>query len=95
MLNSVLGPSLQERHGGPAVCPEKDNRAVRGLEHKSFGEWLRELGLFSLEKRWLRGELFALYSSLKEGVLRWDWPLLPGNSGRMGGNGLQLCSGVA
>jgi len=38
---------------------------VKGLESKTYKEWLRSLGLFSLEKRRLRDGLVTVNNFLK------------------------------
>ncbi|NXG70607.1 GBRA5 protein, partial [Baryphthengus martii] len=67
VLCPVLGSPVQQEQENTTESPREATRMMKGLEHLSWEERLRALGLLSLEKRSLRGDLINISKSLQSG----------------------------
>ena len=69
----------------------RTTKIIRRLEHIPYEGRLREMGLFSLEKRRLQGDLTAVIQHLKQAYRKAGEGLFRrAHSNRMRGNGFKL-----
>ena len=67
---------------------------IQGMEHLSYKDRLKELGLFSLEKRRLQGDLIAAFQYLKGSYSKEGYRLFSRVcGGRTRGNGFRFKEG--
>ena len=87
--------SSYRRDVDPLECVQRrTTKMIQGMKHLPYEDRLRELGLFSLEKRRLQGDVIAALENLKGAYRKAGEGLFRGAcSNRMRGNGFKLEEG--
>ena len=90
----ALGPQYRKDMELLEWVQNRATKMIRELEHLSYEERLREVGLFSAEKRRLQGDLIVAFQCLKGAYKQeGEWLFMRADSDRTRGNGFKLGQG--